>query len=498
MVTITKLLLLPLALLTLASCSTYKTQVVPNPEAPRIFSAKDRMKPRQIEVYFDGTANDWAARTNVRRRFEVAAQAEDPFRPCLYIEGVGTDSLTGKLFGVGMKSRVLTAYKFLARNRRPATSTRSEDSLLIFGFSRGAFQARMLAGLMAHCGLPHISTGRLSSEQEKSLDRLAEDVWKYCEDNLVDLTKNEAREGGPEAWRKHLADNRRKLQQVLAPRHPGVTWTDPTIKLLAIWDTVPGLSFTKLSAMGEPEKGHQRYKVAAYPNIQNIVHALSLDDHRSKFEPLPVGSPIDPVATNVYEVWFPGAHSDVGGGYSDSNDLAGTSYNWLHRIMLQRGIASRKTVVYEDPNALMHHPEDQWIHRLTGDSLPRKLPAGSHIDRSAFRRADGHAHPEENRSKFVVYTTSNKIANGPTKGQILDVTKAGKDRAAQEAYLKRLGLVFHDDRGATPEKPLPEKAGQSLSISQMAGAWNEKPEASVPAPETKAPDPRTPRRPSEF
>lgn len=254
MITIPKLPLIPLAILMLASCSAYKTQVVPNPEAPRFFSANDRKLPRQIEVYFDGTANDWAARTNVRRRFEVAAQAEDPFRPCLYIEGVGTDSLTGKIFGVGMKSRVLTAYKFLARNRRPATSARSEDSLLIFGFSRGAFQARMLAGLMAHCGLPHISAGRLSSEQEKSLDRLAEDVWKYCEDNLVDLTKNEAREGGPAAWRRHLADNRRKLQQYLAPRHPGVTWTEPTIKLLAIWDTVPGLSFTKLSEMGEPKK----------------------------------------------------------------------------------------------------------------------------------------------------------------------------------------------------------------------------------------------------
>lgn len=483
----TKLPLISLATLVLASCSSYKTQVVPNPEAPRFFSANDRKLPRQIEVYFDGTANDWAARTNVRRRFEVAAQAEDPFRPCLYIEGVGTDSLTGKIFGVGMKSRVLTAYKFLARNRRPATTTRTEDSLLIFGFSRGAFQARMLAGLMAHCGLPHIATGRLTPEQEKSLDRLAEDVWEYCEDNLVDLTKKEARDGGTEAWRRHLAANRKKLQQALAPRHPDVIWTEPTIKLLAIWDTVPGLSFTKLSEMGEPEKGHQRYKVAAYPNIQNIVHALSLDDHRSKFEPLPVGAPIDPVATNVYEVWFPGAHSDVGGGYGDSNDMAGTSYNWLHRIMSQRGIATRNTVVYDDPNALMHHPEEQWIHRLTSDSLPRKLPAGSQIDRSAFRRADGNAHPEENRRKYVIYTTSNMIANGPAKGQVLEVSKAGKNRADQEAYLKKLGLVLHDDTGTTLEKALPEKGVQPLSISQMAAAWNEKPEAAKPVSETKVP-----------
>ncbi len=472
----------PLVIMMMASCATYKTQVVPNPQAPRFLSAEDRKLPRQIEVYFDGTSNDWAARTNVRRRFEVAAQAEDPSSPCLYIEGVGTDSLTGKIFGVGMKSRVLSAYKFLARNRRPASSTRTEDSILIFGFSRGAFQARMLTGLMAHCGLPHFANQNLTSEQEKSLDQLAEDVWDYCEEKHLDLTRAEAKNASPQKWRDHLAKNRQNLHNDLAIRHPGVTWTEPSIKLLAIWDTVPGLSFTKLEELGEPENDHQRYKIRPYPNIQTIVHAISLDDRRSKFEPLAVGPPIDPGATNVYEVWFPGAHSDVGGGYADSNDMAGTSLNWLHRIMFQHRISTRLTTVYDDPNALMHHPEENWIHRLTSDNVPRKVPAGAHIDRSAFRRADGNAHPEENRRKYVKYTTSNMIVGGPGKGQILDISQAGKTREAQQAYLKKLGLVFHDDTGAAGEKALPEKGAQSLSISQMA-AWNEKPEATAPKTE---------------
>lgn len=467
-----------LAWFLLTGCgSTYQTQVVPNPSIPRVLSAKDRQQPRQMEIYFDGTSNNWKARTNVRRRFELAAQAEDPANPCLYIEGVGTDSLAGKAFGVGMKSRVLTAYKFLARHYRPGRSAGMEDRILVFGFSRGAFQSRMLTGLIAHCGLPAVpekahKTREERKKEEKDLDTLAEQIWKYSEEHLLDLTEKESRRGGAGAWRNRLASNRKAVQRDVGALFPGFTWSNPNIKLLAIWDTVPGLPFDELHKRGEPEHGRQRYKLGAYPNIETIVHALSLDDRRSKFEPLPVGAPVDPAATNVYEVWFPGAHSDVGGGYADSNDMAGTSFNWLHRIMKQRGITSRLIPVYDDPLALMHHPEEALVHKLTSDSIPRKVPAGAHIDRSVFRRADGNAHPEENRRRYVVYQTSNHVSGGPAHGRRLEVTQAGKTRAEQERYLASLGLVFHDDTGQSAEKALPERGAQPLSITQMAAAWN--------------------------
>jgi Uncharacterized alpha/beta hydrolase domain (DUF2235) len=478
--------LLPLLLILwlTASCSSYRTQIVPNPEAPRNLSIDDRKKAGQIEICFDGTANDWSARTNVRRRFEVAAQVEDPSRPCLYIEGVGTNSLSGKAFGVGMKARVLTAYKFLARNWRPAIKDTPESSILVFGFSRGAFQARMLTGLLAHCGLPRPTSKVRTPAHEENLDALAEEVWDYCEENLLDLTQDQARSGGTQLWKDHLQANQEKLQAHLKVKYPHYEWVQPKIKLLAIWDTVPGLSFTKLSKLGEPENGHQRYKIRPYPNIQTIVHALALDDRRSKFEPLTVGPPLDPAATNVYEVWFPGAHSDVGGGYGDSNDMAGTSYNWLHRIMIKENISQKPTIVYSDAKALMHHPEDLLIHKLTSKNLPRKLPANAQIDHSAFRRADGETHPEENRREHVLYTTSNPILNGPGKGQILDVSQAGKSVAEHQAYLGKLGLVFHHDDAKAPELALPEKGAIPLSISQMAAAWNHqpKPEPSATPP----------------
>lgn len=462
----------PIAVTFLVGCRTYQTQVVPNPEAPRVLSVNDQALPRQIEIYFDGTANDWSARTNVRRRFEAAAQAEDPSNPCLYIEGVGTDSLAGKIFGVGMRSRVLKAYKFLAKHYRADRKNNDPDRIFIFGFSRGAFQARMLTGLMAHCGLPSLGGKKLTSKQENELDELAEKVWEYCEKNLVDLTAQQSLEQKVTGWRQHLATNRATLQRDVGGQYPAFAWSNPDIKLLAIWDTVPGLPFEKLQKMGEPENGRQRFKVGAYPNVKTIVHALSLDDRRSKFEPLPVGAPIDPAATNVYEVWFPGAHSDVGGGYEDSNDMAGRSFNWLHQIMFQDKISTRKTLVYEDSLALMHHPEDALIHRLSSDAVPRRLPVGAQIDRTAFRRADGVGHLEEGR-RYVVYQTNNPVQRGPGHTQVMDVSKAGRDREAQRRYLASLGLVLHDDSPKAEEKPLPERGVQPLTITQMAASWNE-------------------------
>ncbi|MGV3660183.1 MAG: T6SS phospholipase effector Tle1-like catalytic domain-containing protein [Prosthecobacter sp.] len=481
----------------LAACRTYQVQAVPNPEAQRIIAQKDWNDRRQIEIYFDGTANNWAARTNVRRRFEVAAQAEDPSYPCLYIEGVGTDSLSGKIFGVGMRPRVLTAYKFLARNwrHRPAGAAAEgqDDRILVFGFSRGAFQARMLTGLMAHCGVPHLprwhgerKTVRPTPSEEAALDRLAEDVWAYCEKHLLDPTQEESA-AGAQVWRKRLEDNRSQLQAAMKQKHPAFEWDNPPVELLALWDTVPGLSFVKLSKLGEPEGGRQRFKVRPYPNVKTVVHALSLDDRRSKFEPLLVGAPVDPSATNVYEVWFPGAHSDVGGGYTDSNDMSGSSFNWLQRVMRQQRITSKRVAVYEDPLALAHHPEDLWMHRVTSQNVPRKVPAGAHIDRTVFRRADGGSHAEEGRS-HAPYRPKNPVVGGPADGRTLDVASAGKGREAQESYLRQFGLFLHDDE-ADFEKALPESGRHAtgpLSISQMAATWNETPaDAPAPTPATK-------------
>lgn len=373
---------------TLAACA-YKTQPVPNPSTARLLIPGQEGSQRTIQIFFDGTSNDWLARTNVRRRFEIAAAAESPFAPCLYVEGVGVNTLSGKVLGTGIKNRVLKGYQFLARNWSPGR----KDKIYLYGFSRGAFQARVLAGMMAHCGLPDAEGSGLSDQQ---LEALSEEVWDYSHAHLKDLL---GAGHGTEAWKTHLLKNRTAVQT----QFRGAKFHNPSIQMMAIWDTVPGLPFTKMDELEAPsENKKQLYKVRPYPNLELVMHALALDDRRSRFAPLLVGPPLDP-ATKVYEVWFPGAHSDVGGGYGDSNDMAGLSLHWMHEVMLERKLTQRIQGFYRDAQSVLHHPEKSAAMKLINRDQRRLLPHGSTLDFSIFRRADGRPHPEEGEPGGVVY-----------------------------------------------------------------------------------------------
>ncbi|MEI6536487.1 MAG: DUF2235 domain-containing protein [Verrucomicrobiaceae bacterium] len=445
----------------LSSCG-YRIQYAPNPDTPRRLAPGEDGVPKKIQVFFDGTANDWEARTNVRRRFELMASAEDPQFPCLYIEGVGVGNLSGKVLGLGMKQRVLQAYTFLARH----WSKDRNDSIQIYGFSRGAFQARMLAGLMAHCGLPDAVN---TPKSEKDLHKLATSVWDYCVDQLKD--PEEPADGSRiplSKWLERLAENQRKVREL--PNHQGWTFNTPSIDFLGIWDTVPGLPFTTLKAEGEVMAGKkQRYKVRPYPNIKVVAHALSLDEKRSRFAPLLVGAPIDP-HNKVHEVWFPGAHSDVGGGYADSNDMAGITMVWMQDVMILENVTKRKHTFYSDAHGLLHHPEAALVNRITGHELSRRIPKDSYIHFSAFKRANQELHPEENSPYGSAYQPT-LVVEQPCKSDhlaqpplILKVSGAIYTERTAADELKKVGLKLYGQNVDTDNST----KGLPLSISQMA------------------------------
>lgn len=119
-------------------------------------------------------------------------------------------------------------------------------------------------------------------------------------------------------------------------------WT-AEVTFLGVWDTVPGSSLKNYGDCKE-EKGFikqyfywlvpgvdkgERYKSDSYPAIRQIAHAVSLDEKRSKFAPLLVCRAINSEYTKIDEVWFPGAHADVGGGYQDSDELPTISLAWI-------------------------------------------------------------------------------------------------------------------------------------------------------------------------
>lgn len=125
-----------------------------------------------------------------------------------------------------------------------------------------------------------------------------------------------------------------------AGKELGVEFQPAQITLLGVWDTVPGSSFKEFGACKElpDSKDGDRYKSDSYPSIRSFAHAVAIDEKRNKFKPLllcPANYPSDDnLKPSRIEKWFPGAHADVGGGYSDGdNALPNISLNWMVAIL---------------------------------------------------------------------------------------------------------------------------------------------------------------------
>ena len=114
---------------------------------------------KNIILLSDGTGNSAAKRnkTNVWRLYS-ALDLHRKDQVAMYDDGVGSQQfllfrLLGGAFGWGLKRNVIELYKFLCRNYEADDTNERKQTIYLFGFSRGAFTVRMLAGLIAECGL---------------------------------------------------------------------------------------------------------------------------------------------------------------------------------------------------------------------------------------------------------------------------------------------------------------------------------------------------------
>jgi hypothetical protein len=218
-----------------------------------------------------------------------------------YLRGVGTgpfDRLRGALFGVGLEDNIRRAYKFLSDKFRPG------DEIFVFGFSRGAFTARSLCGFLDAVGL---------LKREHCTQHNEEQAWRYYR------TPPEERLSAEREYFsvKSLVHDERTAR----------------VRALCVFDTV--------GALGIPLKPLWRYNRSRYAfhdtDISSAVdirlHALSLDEPRQVFEPTlwtkPKATSLNNERSPTEQVWFPGAHSDVGGGY----------IRWQHEAARETGLS---------------------------------------------------------------------------------------------------------------------------------------------------------------
>ena len=269
---------------------------------------------KKIVLFSDGTGNGAGKRnkTNVWRLYD-ALVLEEKDQIAMYSDGVGSREflpfkILGGAFGWGLKRNVIELYKFLCRNYESNSTKEESDKIYLFGFSRGAYTVRALAGLIAECGL---FTDAVS---ERDLHEKA--LHNYS------VYRNRFRQR--RGWHFNLLSRRP------CRKKPHFT-NEPEIEFIGVWDTVDayGLPVDELMTLWDKFIFPMRFPDRRLDKkVLGACHAISVDDERHTFHPVLWDESKQCDRDRIEQVWFPGVHADVGGGYP-RHELSLVSLDWM-------------------------------------------------------------------------------------------------------------------------------------------------------------------------
>lgn len=288
---------------------------------------------KHIAVFCDGTWNnaDAAFPTNVVKLAQAVSLAPggSPAQQVIYVPGVGTgrgatalarwlDRVAGGAFGLGLNLNLEEAYRALAFAHVPG------DRIHLFGFSRGAYMARSLAGLLRASGLPpRRNVGRLRAALERYRSPLAsthpdhERSFAFRLDFAPEVTTGDAER----AWRARHG-------------HPAGLPLD--LAYIGVWDTVGALGVpTQYRLLARLMNGsHAFHDTRLSSMVRAARHAVAVDERRRSFEPA-LWDNLDRLnrgaataAQPFLQQWFPGDHGSVGGG-GDRHALSDRALRWI-------------------------------------------------------------------------------------------------------------------------------------------------------------------------
>ncbi|MFC2177176.1 DUF2235 domain-containing protein [Actinomycetota bacterium] len=314
--------------------------------------------PKNIVICLDGTANEpEREHTNVTRIFDMLEK--DPLSQVAYYDpGVGTmgartattragKALTkvgGLALGHGVKQNIAEAYEWLMNVYEEG------DRIFLFGFSRGAYTARALAGLLRTAGL--LETG--------ATNLIPYAMKLYTGAPPADGKKPDQMTDKAEKAERNYWDEVQRWENVFG--NPHFRRFGKPIHFLGAWDTVKFVGWFNLVG---------RFRQARWPftrNLDAVVHgrhAVSIDERRRYyaeylFDATEIGEP----SRDLREVWFAGVHSDVGGGYED-HGLADVTLKWMVDEAIALGMLIR-------PKKYKSH-----LGVPVGDPLPASTNAGT-------------------------------------------------------------------------------------------------------------------------
>jgi uncharacterized protein (DUF2235 family) len=344
---------------------------------------------KRIVICADGTWNlrDQVDETSGKRRptnVTKMARAVLPAAPdgvaqvVYYHSGVGTggkmDALTGGAFGQGIEDNIRDLYRFILYNYVEG------DELYFFGFSRGAFTVRSLAGFMSRYGLVR-----------KHDDYYVPEMYRCYAEGI---------EKGSDGWQKVFvrADGSERIQEVRGC---------PPIHFLGVWDTVgalgaPGL----LGRLFKRDDHHRHHHTELNNNIRTAVHALAIDEQRALFAATLFEKP-DNWPGELHQCWFAGVHSNVGGSY-DPDGLANVPLHWMARHAQRAGLALDGDYLHyftPEPYSTLNDSMSA-MYRAMGGPMPRSIGGAPSLcetvhDSVLKRMAGPAANPAVDASRYA-------------------------------------------------------------------------------------------------
>jgi uncharacterized protein (DUF2235 family) len=258
--------------------------------------------PRNLVICFDGTNNEFGIENTNVVRLVQALDRDSPAQQLYYDPGVGTlprpektrlgerlSRVPGLAFGAGLVRNVEEAYAWLMDNWERG------DRVFIFGFSRGAYTARVLAGMLHLLGLlPRGNQNMLPYAMElfRAVRSDRDDYWRLCDQFRWTFSR---------------------------PAFDGDDQRHFLVHFLGVWDTVSSVGW-----VWNPTT----YKFTRRnPSIGIIRHALALDERRWFYRQNQMEKD---GAQDFEEMWFAGVHSDVGGGYKEADGgLWRVPFEWM-------------------------------------------------------------------------------------------------------------------------------------------------------------------------
>jgi uncharacterized protein (DUF2235 family) len=324
----------------------------------------------------DGTWDDPNNNSNVCQLYTALENLPGVQIP-IYDSGVGSsgtpvDKMLGGAVGAGLFQKIKDGYSAISAQYQPG------DQIFIFGFSRGAYTARSLAGMISICGLPTVN------QQDSACLDMAFEAYRNAaqRDLLLDMLNT-----------SYKMDNAK-------------------IRLLGVWDTVGSLGIPALfGSIDVIQYGF--LSTTLHEDVVTAVQALSIDEQRMQFQPAVFAPSVYPNQTLV-QVWFSGVHCDVGGGYAPDQNRASPSnipLLWMASYAKAAGLQFKAGTL---SNALLALDAAASLHESRTGAYQifpahvRNIPSDSCLASSAKVRCDN---PKTSYAPENLHFVAGQVAN---------------------------------------------------------------------------------------